>query len=122
MPWNIYNNTSQYLFTWLVGCGAMLGAIGGIMIADYFILKKCKLNIPQLYKQESIYKYKHGFNIKAMLSLILGISVSIPGFLSALNIIHTHAIFHAIYERAWFVGFFISGISFIIFNYNKNNH
>ncbi|MBT6178918.1 MAG: NCS1 family nucleobase:cation symporter-1, partial [Deltaproteobacteria bacterium] len=35
MPWKLYNDAAQYLFTWLIGYGALLGAVAGVMIADY---------------------------------------------------------------------------------------
>ncbi len=117
MPWKLYNNASQYIFTWLIGYGAMLGSIAGIMITDYFIIKKRKLILKDLYIINGTYKYIFGFNLKAIFALLLGIFPNIPGFLSQLDYINTNSFFNAIYERAWFSGFFISSISYLIFNF-----
>ena len=115
MPWKLYNNSSYYLFTWLMGYGSMLGSIAGIMISDYFLIKKCKLCIKDLYLKKGSYSYIFGFNPIAILALIIGILPNIPGFLNALEFINTNIFFKFIYQRAWFVSFFLSGMCYFIF-------
>jgi NCS1 family nucleobase:cation symporter-1 len=46
MPWKLVADPSGYIFTWLVGYSALLGPIGGIMIADYFVLRRMRLDVP----------------------------------------------------------------------------
>ncbi len=63
-PWLILDN----LFVFLGYCGAGLAAIGGIMVADYYILRRRRLNVPELYREDGQYRYAGGFNIAGLLS------------------------------------------------------
>jgi len=55
---------SSYIFGWLVGYSALLGPIAGIMIWDYFVVRRA-LAPPDLYRRNGIYEYFHGFNPKS---------------------------------------------------------
>jgi nucleobase:cation symporter-1, NCS1 family len=114
MPWKLMTNFGGYLFTWLIGYGAMLGSVAGIMIADYFFIRRTELDLDALYKRDDIYEYSSGFNPVAIIALILGIAPCIPGFLGQLNVIEASSFWTAIYERAWFVAFLISSVSYLI--------
>lgn len=61
-PWLILGN----LFVFLGYYGAFLSAIGGIMVADYYILRKRRLNVPELYSETGQYRYAGGFNIAGL--------------------------------------------------------
>ena len=52
MPWKLYADASAYIFTWLIGYSSLMGAIGGILIADYWILRGRELSLPDLFKIE----------------------------------------------------------------------
>ena len=49
MPWKLYADASAYIFTWLIGYSSLMGAIGGVLIADYWILRKQQLSLPDLF-------------------------------------------------------------------------
>src|SRR6202165_1098428 len=55
MPWKLLSDFSAYIFGWLVGYSGLLGPIAGVMIADYFILRKCQLNVAALYRAKGEY-------------------------------------------------------------------
>ena len=40
MPWKLYSDAAAYIFTWLLGYSSLMGAIGGILIADYWVLRR----------------------------------------------------------------------------------
>src|SRR5436309_2194340 len=67
MPWKLYNNAAAYIFTWLIGYGALLGPVAGIMIADHFLLRRGELNVNDLYRRHGIYEYTRGVNRIAVL-------------------------------------------------------
>ena len=109
-PWKILKSTGGYIFTWLIGYSALLGPIAGILISDYFLLRKTKLDVDALFMTKGPYHYGNGFNNRALISLAVGVAPNIPGFLVAAGAIdHVPAIFNEIYVYAWFVGFLISG-------------
>lgn len=114
-PWKLVADPSGYIFTWLVGYSALLGPIGGILIADYFIIRKMNLNAEALYLSTGEYKYQSGFNTKAILALLAGVVPNIPGFLGTIQIISADAVgtfLMQLYNYAWFVGF---GVAFIVY-------
>jgi len=114
MPWKLMTNFGGYLFTWLIGYGAMLGSVGGIMIADYFLIRKCRLKLDALYERNGLYEYSSGFNIVAVIALLVGILPNVPGFLAQLDVIKVGPFFSGLYDRAWFVAFILSAITYVI--------
>jgi nucleobase:cation symporter-1, NCS1 family len=113
-PWKLIADPSGYIFTWLVGYSSLLGPVGGIMIADYYLIRKQQLDVEELYNPEGIYSFTNGFNRYALITLLLGILPNIPGFLSTIGLISAPAWITGIYSYAWFVGFFVSGISYFV--------
>jgi len=113
-PWKLYNDASAYIFTWLIGYGALLGPVAGIMIADYFLIRKRVLRPDALFLRDRQYEYKGGFNPVAIAALILGVLPNLPGFLGAIGAIDAPAWAERIYEWAWFVGFLIAGLVYLI--------
>jgi NCS1 family nucleobase:cation symporter-1 len=100
MPWKLLGDFSAYVFGWLVGYSALLGPIAGVMIADYFIIRKARLNVGDLYRRNGIYEYDNGIHGRAVMALVVGIAVALLGLVvPALRLL---------YDYAWFVGFLVS--------------
>ncbi|MEP6811278.1 MAG: NCS1 family nucleobase:cation symporter-1, partial [Chthoniobacterales bacterium] len=115
MPWKLVADPSGYIFTWLIGYSALLGPIGGIMIADYFVLRQKRLNIAALYDAEGEYRYTNGFSVAALIALVVAVLPNLPGFLVTVKLLPADAVPHflvALYSYAWFVGF---GIAFVLY-------
>ena len=101
MPWKLLGDFSNYIFGWLIGYSALLGPIAGIMIADYFIVRKAELKLTDLYIRDGIYEYSNGVNYRAMAALAVGVTVALMGLvIPAVRFL---------YDYAWFVGFAVSG-------------
>lgn len=110
-PWKLIASTGGYIFTWLVGYSALLGPIAGILIADYFWVRRTAMNVEDLFRREGRYTYRKGVNPIAVIALIIGVLPNVPGFLKAGGFVESvPEIFTRIYVYAWFVGFFISGL------------
>lgn len=110
-PWKLIADPEGYIFTWLIAYSSLLGPVGGIMIADYFFIRKQSLKLKDLYEEKGVYTYQNGFNRSATIALILGILPNVPGFLSTVGLISKEAFPHWIdnlYHYAWFVGFIVS--------------
>jgi NCS1 family nucleobase:cation symporter-1 len=100
MPWKLLSDYNSYIFGWLVGYSGLLGPIAGIMIADYFLVRKRTWDVKALYQRGGAYEYQSGFNHRALWALGLGILVALCGLL-----------YHPLrwlYDYAWFVGFVVS--------------
>jgi NCS1 family nucleobase:cation symporter-1 len=111
MPWRLYNDAAAYIFTWLLGYGALLGPIAGIMLVDYFVLRGRELNVDDLYRRGGQYEYTKGFNVTALVALALGIAPNVPGFLAAIGATPpTSSLLAVVYDWAWFVGLAVAAI------------
>jgi NCS1 family nucleobase:cation symporter-1 len=118
MPWRLYNDASAYIFAWLIGYGALLGPIAGIMIVDYFVLRDRKLDLNDLYRRGGVYEYSRGVNWKAMIALALGIAPNFPGFLGAIGVMHASPTATAVYDWAWFVGLGVAaGVYYVLMSF-----
>ncbi len=117
LPWKLVADPGGYIFTWLVGYSSLLGPVGGILIADYYLIRRQQLSVRDLYSVQGDYSYHNGFNGKAIISLILGILPNVPGFLATIGVIPAGSLpawIIGIYSYAWFVGFFVAGGSYWI--------
>ncbi|MFT5829676.1 MAG: NCS1 family nucleobase:cation symporter-1 [Bacteroidia bacterium] len=109
MPWRLIESTDGYIFTWLIGYSALLGPIGGILIADYFLVRRTNIDVNALFRRDGEYWYSSGFNWTAIAALVIGILPNVPGFLYQAGFIEsTPNVFQTIYTYAWFVGFLLS--------------
>ncbi|MCI0365726.1 MAG: NCS1 family nucleobase:cation symporter-1 [Phycisphaerales bacterium] len=106
MPWYLYQDPHGYIFTWLIGYGALLGPIAGIMLCDYYFLRRTKLDVNALYDPNGIYA---GVNWRALVTLAIALAPNLPGFYNAATQTKTFPqIFDAIYTQAWFIGVLIA--------------
>ena len=103
-PWYWLANYSNYINDWLVGYSSLLGPIGGVLIADYFVLRKKVILVDDLYRRGGFYEFSHGFHLPAVLSLATGIAVALVG--------RFYAPLRPLFDYAWFVGF---GVSFLLY-------
>ncbi len=108
-PWKLLETTGDYIFTWLVGYSALLGPIGGIIIVDYFVIRRTELDLEGLYRELGPYRYEAGFNPIAMIALIVAVAPCVPGFIHVAGLGWVPAIWDRIYQYAWFVGFLLGG-------------
>jgi len=116
MPWRLLADLGNYIFVWLIGYSALLGPIGGIMICDYFIIRRSRLNVEDLYRHNGKYRYRNGINWKAVLALVLAILPNVPGFINAAAATPIFpAFFDQIYTYAWFVGLLLAmGLYYVL--------
>jgi NCS1 family nucleobase:cation symporter-1 len=112
MPWKLMNN---YVFGWLNGYGALLGPVGGIMIADYWIVRRQRLVVADLYRKQGRYAYAEGVNPRAIIALVVGIAPNIPGFLSkVVGVAGIPDLFVQLYAYTWFIGFGLAAFTYVM--------
>lgn len=122
MPWRLYTDLNAYVFTWLIGYGALLGAVAGVMLADYYIIRRRRLDVAALYDERGEYAYGgSGFNWRAMTAMIAGIAPAVPGFLAqAAGVdaagrpkVDVPEAFDTLYTYAWFVCLLVAGAAHV---------
>ena len=113
MPWRLFNDLGAYIFTWLIGYSALLGPIAGIMLTDYFVIRRTRLDRDSLYDRQGIYP---AVNWIAISALVLAVLPNIPGFINAATNTagtpgaHFPEFFDVIYDYAWFIGVAIASV------------
>jgi NCS1 family nucleobase:cation symporter-1 len=116
MPWKLYADAAAYIFTWLIGYSSLMGAIGGILIADYWVLRRRQLELADLFALDGQYAYRGGVNWTAVTILIVSILPVVPGFVRAAATpggqVADPTFWDALYTYAWFVTF---GLSFVLY-------
>jgi len=117
MPWRLYADAAAYIFTWLVGYSSLMGAIGGVLIADYWVLRRCQLSTVDLFKLDGRYSYRDGVNPQAIVALIVSILPVLPGFLRAATTpggrVANANLFDSLYTYAWFVTFSVAFVLYL---------
>ncbi len=101
MPWRLLSDYGTYIFGWLVGYSGFLGPLAGIFIADYWLIRKARLSLADLYDSNGIYGR---WNPKALIALVAGIAVALIGLVNPR--------FAVLYDYSWFVGF---GVAFALY-------
>lgn len=121
-PWRLLKSSESFVYTWLVGYSALLGPIGGIILADYYLIKRTNLCVNDLYSlsPRGEYYYSGGYNLAAMAALVVGILPVVPGLLQKAGVLsYVPDLFVVIYNNAWFCSFFSAGILYWILSFLK---
>ena len=94
-----------------------MGALGGILIADYWVVRKQRLSLPDLFRVDGAYSYRNGVNGRALAALVLAILPVIPGFVRAVSTpggqVANPGFFDRVYTYAWFVTFALSFVLYL---------
>jgi NCS1 family nucleobase:cation symporter-1 len=101
-PWKLLADPSGYIFTWLLGYSGGLGAIAGVLIADYWLVRRRRLQLEDLYLVDGAYRYHAGWNWKATAATVAGCALAWGGL-----VVPALA---PLYSYAWFVGLLAAGL------------
>lgn len=101
MPWELVKDAHRYLDGWLGGYGGALGTVAGVLIVDYWLVRKTELDLRSLYSVDGVYRYRSGWNTAAVVATLGGMVCALSGaFVQALA---------PLYQWSWFVGFSVAG-------------
>jgi len=96
-PWRLLADPSGYIFAWLVGYSGGLGAIAGVLITDYWLVRHKRLELGDLYRREGVYTFSSGWNWRAIVATVVGCTLAWIGLVVP--------VLRPLYDYAWFVGF-----------------
>ncbi len=117
MPWKLLATSGGYLFTWLGGYGTLLGAIAGILLVDYYLVRKTELKIDDLYKRGGEYEYSGGWNLHAVIAFALGVLPCLPGYLAVSGVIPKESVpplLLGLFDFGWFFSLAVAGIYYYL--------
>src|SRR5215468_4583099 len=106
MPWKLLADYKTFILGWLGGYAAFLGPVAGIMICDYFVIRRRVLLLDDLYLRQGAYEYSGGFNWLALTALAAGAGTALVGL--AIPSLRT------LYDYSWFVGFVVSFVLYYV--------
>ena len=98
LPWNLYNSP-EIINYFLGGLGALLGPLFGIIMADYWLIRKARINVMDLYRSDAkgTYYFTRGVNYRAVIALAISSVIALLlAFVPAM---------HVVGPFAWFLGF-----------------
>ncbi len=113
-PWRLLENADVYIGKWLIGYSLLLGACGGVLIADYYFIRRTRLDLAGLYRRDGPYWYTGGFNPFALIALAAGIVPCLPGFFTAVGWLDAGEFWTQLYGYAWFVSFGVAMVSYVV--------
>jgi len=113
MPWKLIETSHGYIFTWLIAYSALLGAVGGILICDYWVLRRTRLKLGDLFNTNGDYTYTNGTNWRAVAALLIAVFPCAPGFAQTVGVMNfSSPLWVHIYTYAWFVTF---ALAFVVY-------
>jgi NCS1 family nucleobase:cation symporter-1 len=112
-PWRLLSNPHVYIYVWLGFYGGLLGAVAGVLIADYWWVRRTELRLAQLYQPRRSYWYDRGWNWRAVMALLVGALLAVGGAYStpgngpfpSNGLI---APLKPLYDYSWIVGFAVA--------------
>ena len=107
LPWNLYNSPAV-INSFLGGLGAILGPLFGIIMADYWLVRRSKINVPALFSTDALgeYHYAKGINVRAVIALVITAIVALMlAFVPA---------FQSVSEFSWFIGAGLGAIVYLV--------
>ena len=100
-PWRLLADPSGYIYNWLLGYSGGLGSIAGVLIADYWVIRKRQLSLEDLYVPDGCYGR---WNSAGVLATVIGCALAWGGLVIP--------VLRPLYDYAWFVGFAAAGIAY----------
>ena len=122
-PWLLLETAGAYIFTWLVGYGSLLGAIGAVMIVDYWIVRRRNLDLRDLYRLDGRYAYSGGWNWRAITAVFIGVVPVLPGFFKAATTpgltgpFPTPTFVESLYNYGLFFTFGVTAVAYLILSW-----
>ena len=119
MPWYLLANAHVYIDTWLVGVSILLGAVGGVLVCDYWLVRRTKLSLHDLFDADGRYRYDRGINFSALLAVVIAIAVCVPGFVDQATggtTLATGNVAGFVVKQLYAYGVFVTfGVAFVVY-------
>lgn len=136
LPWKLIADQDRYIFGWLVGYSGGLAAIAGVLIADYWIVRRRELDVAALYEPRGRYRYAGGWHLPAVAATLLGCLVAWAYFVAKVFVseavvkaaadatiawkaaepaVKLVRVLEICYGYCWFVGLGVSFFAYLLF-------
>lgn len=103
-PWLLLSSPSGFIFDWLGTYGGGMGAIGGVMITDYWIVRRRMLNVGALFDRRGSYRFTKGWNMRGLIATFVGLFIAWGGLIIPAM--------ESVADYGWIAGFFGAAVSY----------
>ena len=132
LPWKLLASPQSYVFVWLGLYGGVMGAVGGVLVADYWLVRKTELRVPELFKFGSDYQFMKGWNVRAVVATVIGALIGVGGAYSAVGpdgkkngpfpIDGVIPILKPLYDYNWVVAFLVGMFTYWLLATHRRQH
>ena len=105
-PWNLYNNPDVIHYT-LETLGAFIGPLFGVLIVDYYLVRKQRVDVDDLFTMEErgSYWYSRGYNRAAVIATAVGAVIAMIPVLARMA---------ETAKYSWFIGVALGGLVYLV--------
>ncbi|MGF6947685.1 NCS1 family nucleobase:cation symporter-1 [Neobacillus sp. B4I6] len=112
-PWLWFNNANT-IFNIVGAIGGTLGPVSGIMIVDFFLVRRSQYDLNSFFVKDGQYTYRNGWNPRAFIAMGIGVIVALIGLIiPSLQTLYTYN---------WFLGIAVGGLSYLLLMSVKRGH
>jgi len=114
-PWQIIAN-AKALLSFLSGYSCFMGPLAGVICSDYYLVRKCKYNVKELYNPDGLYRYDRGWNWRAFVAFFIPVSVLLPGLAYSIDPVNVHVsdgLLH-LYSFSWLFGILMAAAIYYV--------
>ncbi|RDW95060.1 hypothetical protein BP5796_00823 [Coleophoma crateriformis] len=108
-PWRFLTQAATFI-TVLSSFGVFMSPAAAVLMSDFWLVRRTKWNIPELYRPGGIYWYTAGVNWRAFVAYFLGMFPALPGFVNAVGGLHVNEVWVRFYQVSYFFGYIVSGL------------
>lgn len=124
-PWELFASQQTFVLRFLGGYTSVTGAIAGVLLTDFWVLRRCTLRPKQLYAPPQLFdrrsatpclaRLQHDANWRALLAVLIACAPMVPGFVSTLSSDsagRAGQLEMALYSSSWFCTLAVSSTSY----------
>lgn len=117
VPWKIIATASSFL-TFLGSYTVFLMPIAGVMVVDYWVIRRGNFHVPSLFTkaQGTPYAYFHGWNPRAVAAWVAGVAFTVHGIAGSLDATAVNQASKNMYKLGFLLSFFMGSFVFWILN------
>lgn len=112
-PWEILASAEGFL-SFINGYTVFLGPFAGIMVTDYWLLHKGRVDVPSMYRPHGRYRYMYGFNWRAVLAILCSVPPLFPGWINSINTDINPGRVARLFNFAWIYGFTVASTVYFV--------
>ncbi|KDQ12362.1 hypothetical protein BOTBODRAFT_56931 [Botryobasidium botryosum FD-172 SS1] len=116
-PWEILANATGFL-KFINGYTVFLSPICAIMVTDYWIVQRGRVEVSELYQPYGYYRYTKGINWRALLAVLVSVPPNMPGFIHSINPAVNIGAGANMYSLAYIIGFVLAGATYALASYS----